>query len=180
MGPTFRPTDAFVDESIRGQRYLLACVLAEGRHLGEARAVLSGLAPVGKRIHFYEGTDRTRRRAVDVFLTLRVEVLMAVCVRGNGVTEFHARDACLAELVRRLQLASVRNLTIESRQFDGDDHRTIHRSRNKEPTLHFNHVVGDREPMLWIADGVAWAYGAGGRWRTLVAPIISNVIEIRP
>lgn len=180
MTRRFRPTDAFVDESIRGQRYLMACVLVEGRHLSDARAVLSGLAPIGKRIHFYEGTDRTRRRAVEVFLTLPVEVLMTVCVRGYGITEFHARDACLAEIVRRLQAASVQTLTIESRQFDGDDHRTIHRARTKQPALHFNHVVGDRDPMLWIADGVAWAYGAGGRWRTLVEPIVGDVIEIRP
>lgn len=98
----------------------------------------------------------------------------------HGVTEFTARDARLSELIRRLQRASVPNVTTESRQFDGDDHRTIHRTRAREPVLRFTHMVGDREPMLWVADGVAWAYGAGGQWKSLVEPMISDVVEVRP
>jgi hypothetical protein len=33
MSRPFRPTDAFVDESIRGRRYIMGCVLVEARHL---------------------------------------------------------------------------------------------------------------------------------------------------
>ena len=39
MSRTFRPTDTFVDESLRGQRYLLACVLVEARHLADTFAL---------------------------------------------------------------------------------------------------------------------------------------------
>ena len=34
----FRPTDAFVDESIRGRRYLMGCVLFEARSLNDVRS----------------------------------------------------------------------------------------------------------------------------------------------
>ncbi len=174
------PAAAFVDESIRGQRYLLACVVVEARHLTDVRQAVSELAPAGKRIHFYEGSDRTRRGAIEVFTSLPIRVWVTVCPRVHGVSEFLARDASLSEIVRRLQREAVAHLTVESRQFDLDDERTIIRARAKSPSLVFDHVVGVREPVLWIADGVAWAFGAGGRWAGLVEPMISEVIEIRP
>jgi hypothetical protein len=34
--------------------------------------------------------------------------------------------------------------------------------------------------MLWVADSVTWAIGAGGRWRELIRPIVSGVIGIEP
>ena len=40
----FRPTDAFVDESIRGQRYWMSCVLIEVRNLAALRAETAALA----------------------------------------------------------------------------------------------------------------------------------------
>jgi hypothetical protein len=175
-----RLMNSFVDESARGSRYFMACVVIEARHLSAVRSELTELVPPGKRVHFYEATEQARTRALDVYLSLPVTVWMAVCVRAHGVTEFRARDECLAELVRRLQADGVERLTIESRQFDQDDVRTIVRARSKEPSLTFDHVVGLREPLLWIADGVGWAYGAGRRWQALVEPLITNVIEIRP
>jgi hypothetical protein len=39
----FRPTDAFVDESVRGQRYLLGCVLIEARSLTTTRQAMGDL-----------------------------------------------------------------------------------------------------------------------------------------
>ena len=49
----FRPTDAFVDESIRGRRYLMGCVLAEARSLNDVRAEVAGLVTRGGRLHFH-------------------------------------------------------------------------------------------------------------------------------
>jgi hypothetical protein len=46
--------------------------------------------------------------------------------------------------------------------------------------LIWEHRIGRDEPLLWIADGVTWAAGAGATWRELVAPILSDVTELRP
>jgi hypothetical protein len=32
-----------------------------------------------------------------------------------------------------------------------------------------------QEPLLWAADGFAWAWGRGGQWRGLVADAVSFV-----
>jgi hypothetical protein len=176
----FRPTDAFVDESIRGQRYLMGCVLIEARHLTTVRRATAALVGDGKRLHFHQELDSMRRLALELIATMPVRVTMVVCTRTHGVSEFHARDACLAEIVRLLQERSVPRLTIESRQDDRDDQRTIVRSRLAEPSLVFDHRQGLREPLLWLADAVAWTFGAGGPWLPLVEPLLDEVTELRP
>ena len=180
MSRRFRPTDAFVDESIRGQRYLIGCVLIEARHLTRVRRATAALVGEGKRLHFHQELDSMRRSALELIASMPVRVTIVVCTRGHGLSEFHARDACLAEIVRLLQERSVPRLTIESRQDDRDDQRTIVRSRRSEPSLVFDHRQGLREPLLWIADAVTWAYGAGGRWLPLVEPLLDGVTELRP
>ncbi len=173
-------TDAFVDESIRGPRYLMVCVLVEGRHLSDVRRAMSEMAAPGKRLHFHQELDKTRRAALDLIASLPVDVTVVACTRGHGVTEFTARDACLAELVRHVQERSVPRVTIESRQDDRDDFRTINRARRREPRLTFDHRKGLDEPMLWIADAIAWSWGAPGRWRNGLDTVVRNVIELRP
>lgn len=180
MSRRFRPSDAFVDESIRGQRYLMGCVLIEARHLTRVRRATAALVAPGKRLHFHQELDSMRRSALELFATMAVRVAVVVCTRRQGVSEFQARDACLAEIVRLLQERSVPRLTIESRQDDRDDQRTIGKSRLSEPSLVFDHRQGLREPLLWLADAVTWAYGAGGRWLPLVEPLLDDVTELRP
>ncbi len=174
----FRPTDAFVDESIRGQRYLMGCVLIEARHLASARRAVVDLVVGGRRLHFHQELDATRRAALKVFIELPIEVHVVSMVRRHGVTEFEARNGCLASIVEMAQERSVPLLTIESRQDDHDDRVTIVRHRQPEPRLIFDHRDGATEPMLWIADGVLWSLGAGGRWLRHVAPIVRSLTEL--
>jgi hypothetical protein len=58
-----------------------------------------------------------------------------------------------------------------------DDERTIHRHRQREPRLVFEHRRGSDEPFLWIADGVAWAVGAGPRWSDLLGTSLGQITE---
>ena len=114
MSRRFRPTDAFVGESLRGQRYLMVCVLVEARHLTQIRRATASLVGEGKRLHFHQELDSMRRTALELIATMPVRVTVVVCGRRHGVSEFHARDACLAEIVRQLQDRSVPRLTVTS------------------------------------------------------------------
>ena len=67
-------TDAFVDESIRGRRYLMACVMAEVRHLPEMRLTMRDIA-LHQRVHF--NNESTARKRV---------VLSVIVASGDGVT----------------------------------------------------------------------------------------------
>ena len=172
-------TDAFVDESIRGQRYYLACALLEARNLAAVRKQMRSLVVGGKRLHFYQELDRTRRSVLAALAAMPLRVDLVVCVRNHRVSNFVARGECLAELTRQLQALSVARLVIETRRDDRDDMATIIRARAKQPALIFDHVAGEDEPLLWVADAVAWSYGAGAAWRAQTEPVIGQITEVR-
>ena len=103
MSRRFRPTDAFVDESIRGQRYLMGCVLIEARDLAATRAAIGVLPTRGRRLHFNNEVDAQKRILLASIAELPVRAFVVVCHRRHGITEFIAREACLAALVSEVQ-----------------------------------------------------------------------------
>ena len=174
----FRPTDAFVDESVRGQRYLMSCVLVDVRHLPALRPTVEELAWFGGRVHFHNESKRRRGQILEAFAALPIQVDVVVVQRSHGVTEFAARHQCLTAIVQRLSAEKVSHLTLESRMDDRDDRRTIGQVRKTEPPLVFEHRPGAADPMLWVADGIAWAVGAGDIWRDLVQPVLRDELEL--
>lgn len=172
-------TDAFVDESIRGRRYLMGCVLVEARHLHELRPAVRSLA-LHQRVHFNNESVRQKRRVLAAIADMPIAALVVVCPRGHGITEFAARASCLTAIVDVVQNHEVGRLVIESRNDDREDERLLRRVRRAEPPLIFEHRLGSAEPMLWVADAVTWACGAGSPWRSLIDPIVDDVIELRP
>jgi hypothetical protein len=176
----FLPTDAFVDESIRGQRYWMGCVLVEARALTEVRAEVAGLVTRSGRIHFHNESDAERADLLGIFAQLPIEAFVVTAQRQHGTSLPKARAVCLKAIVAELQARSVGRLVIESRQDDREDVATVTRARTRRPTLVFEHRMGPEEPMLWIADGVTWAAGAGARWRSLIEPILSGWDKVVP
>jgi hypothetical protein len=41
-------------------------------------------------------------------------------------------------------------------------------------TASVEHLRGHADPMLWVPDALAWAYGAGGSWRAQVKHLIDT------
>ena len=172
-------TDAFVDESVRGRRYLMACVMAEARHLPELRPVMRTLA-VHDRVHFNNESQRQKRAVLSAIAEMPIGVLIAVAHRGHGISEFAARNACISVVVDQVQRRDIPRLVLESRDDDREDERHLVRVRQPEPSLVFEHRRASAEPMLWVADAIAWAHGAGADWRRLVAAVVEDAIELHP
>jgi hypothetical protein len=180
MPRRFRPTDAFVDESIRGPRYLMGCVSIAAKDISTTRAEVADLAIAHRRVHFHNESLKRRREILLVLGQLPLEANVFVCQRQHGVSEFVARAACLTGIVNFLQDGKIARVVVESRDDDRSDVDVIVATRRSSPPLVFEHRRGTDEPLLWIADGLTWAVGAGGQWRDLVAPIIKRVWEIHP
>lgn len=181
MSRPFTPTDAFVDESIRGhQRYLLGCVLVEARSLTLCVGHSSTIKIANRRVHFTNESPKRRTEILQLIASLPVQSFVVVCRRSHGVRQVEARAACLRIIVEQLQLDEVGRLVVESRQDDREDVRLIERVRSAEPQLVFEHRRPKEEPLLWIADAVTWAVGTGGEWRDLVEPIFVGEIHTAP
>ena len=67
----FRPTDAFVDESIRGRRYLMGCVFIEARDLPTARRAVLDLVVGGSVCTFTRNLTRPEGLRSTYLLTCR-------------------------------------------------------------------------------------------------------------
>lgn len=180
MSRPFKPTDAFVDESIRGQRYMLGCVLVEARSLTTVRRALIDVKIANRRVHFTNESPKRRREILQLIASLPVRSFVVLCRRTHGVRETDARSVCVQTVVAQLQRDRVGRLVIESRQDDREDVTSIERMRSAEPRLVFEHRRAKEEPLLWIADAVVWAVGTGGEWNELIEPVFDGVIETAP
>ena len=173
---------AFVDESVRGELYIVCSVLVSTDGLDTARTTLRSLrAPGQRRIHFATESDGRRRTLLRAMSHLSTSPVVYVARHPNQVD---ARGAILAAMVPKLQSSDVRHLVLESRQEqDKRDRSIIHRSVGPHPTPPFSytHCPAPGEPLLWVADAVAWAWGRGGRWRAAIADLdlVTTVEEIQ-
>ena len=173
----FRPTDAFVDESIRRDRYIMSCVLAEARALRDVRLSMAELALHGQ-VHFRKESVRRRQLLIEMISALPVEAFAVVVTRSPGVSHAEARRDCLLAIVAALQSREVPRLTLDRTTVAVEDARNIRRARLPEPVLTFEHRASRDEPMLWVADGVAWAVGARGPWPERLGAVLTETITL--
>lgn len=170
-------THVFVDESCRSS-YLLVATYARSADLQAIRADLRRLCRPGqRRIHFAKESDRCRKAVLSALSTA------ATCSRiyqANGPQEL-ARAAALTELVAQLPEVHAQQLVLESRGHrDNADRQVIYGALQKVGfEVAYRHVEPQQEPMLWISDAIAWAYGAGGDWTRRVRPMIQQVTDVR-
>jgi hypothetical protein len=169
---------AYVDESARPGRYLLAAVIVDRHSAGRLRRqVRKLLLPGQRRLHFKTEGVRRRRALIESLGGLDVEAIVYACRLSNEVRAEDARAACLTALVRELQGRRCESeVYIESRErLDAQDGKTIRRSRQPEPLLSFQHLLPDHDPLLWLPDSFAWSVGAGGDWLRRIGPLVTVV-----
>ena len=160
---------AFLDESARGRTYLICASSISPANLSVARRELRSLrAPGQRRIHFATESDQRRRRLLKEISILDTVSVIYVTNHRDQVT---ARAALLTTAAIGLHGAGVSRVVIEARE--GQDHRdrtVMYQALGPDPSPHlsYTHSGPATEPMLWVPDAVAWAWGRGGLWRRRV------------
>jgi len=173
------PFEVFIDESER-REYLLAAVVVDPRELKAARGVLRAMLLGGeRRLHFSKERDTRRRELLSRFCEHGFRIHIYV----TSTADHHARRRLLVKVAEDLSPGLLR-LVIESRGYrDRDDLGLLidlQRSGVLSQHAAYEHVAPHEEPILWVADGVAWAWGAGGDWKRRVAPLVTRVQRIDP
>lgn len=170
---------AYVDESKRGP-YLMCAFVTDPGQRGQVAAVLNQIRkPGAPRIHMKNESDSTRRAVLSALSDLQVQSTMFVSRIKPMVT---ARAAIIEDgiwpHIRREQITRL-ILEPEAGQ-DERDRRQLYQlaQRDKVTDLSYDHLPPITEPMLWVPDAIAWAYGAGGNWRQRAYPVITQVIDI--
>ena len=165
----------FVDESIRGQRYLTCCVLIPTNQLSEVRSIVRQFAGKKRRLHFRHESNQIRKSFLETVSSLKIESFVIETRMRNGINSRTARAKCIEYLIRHVQgnqLAS--RLIIEDFSDSRSDLRLIQSVRTKNHVLNFEHQDGGVSPELWIADAIAWATGHGPEWSSQVKGILRD------
>jgi len=158
----------------------MSCVLADARDLPVLRVAITGLLrPRQRRLHFHDESAARRQVLLAAFAELPTRSLVVIARMSHGRDEEGCREGCIRHLVGELQDRRVDRLVLESRHDDRVDMRTIIRTRRPTPALVFEHRSPIGEPLLWAADGVAWAGGMGGEHLALLGTNV-EVMQIRP
>lgn len=170
------PRVAFIDESGRGSKYLVCAVSAAEHDADRLRKLARGLCLSGqRRWHFVNESAARRNKIIDELLEMAV--CAAEIVTGKGSEEL-VRAACLRTLAPRLADLGARRIFIESREGrDGADRQVLHPLLAARD-VSYQHLPPHGECGLWVADAIAWSYGAGGRWREKISPLVANVDDI--
>jgi hypothetical protein len=173
---------AFVDESKRSQRYLMAAAIVRPAHLDPVRrAIRTLLLPGQRELHFHNEKQPRQRMLADAIARLPIEVSIYTTSAASR-NEEPAREACVRRLAGDLADRHAHRLVLDSRQErDKLDKRTIrtvllHHAYGAD--LVYEHVESPQECLLWIADAAGWCYGAGGQWRRRIDPVITNVTTL--
>jgi hypothetical protein len=167
----------FADESARGRRYYIGAACIAQHDLKAVRQLARSLClPGQRRWHFTKEKDS--RRAQIIGALTRSGLVTAWVGLGKG-DEVSVRALCMQRLGFELVGWSAERLVIESREGrDEQDRRALFRVLREHPAVHYEHQTPNTEPGLWIADAIAWCYGAGGLWRKRVTPMITGVHDV--
>ncbi len=157
------PEVAYIDESRRGARYLLAAALIEHHAVATVRQAVKALAPGGgpTRRHFVRESDVSRRKCLAAYRALPGTTIVIYEDRGPGRRPVDQRDACLDHLASELLGRRVDRLVL-----DHVDHAQRRRDRQllgrrlDGTGVSYGHEPAhSTEPLLWLPDAAAWCAG---------------------
>jgi hypothetical protein len=172
---------AFIDESVRAGEYIVCAVVVDSADVASARrSMRQTLKGSQGRVHMAKENANNKRGLLDHVASLGIAAHV-VTVRVRDRSQRRARDACLAALARALQVHGVGRLVLESCDQDRDDLQVLGDTLASLGAVHDVEIVHLRahdDPLLWVADIVAWAYGRAGDWGRRVAAIIGEEIRL--
>ena len=137
------------------------------------------LLPRQRRLHFVNESPQRRRFLLDAICELPVRTRLYTSVQKEPVARHWAVEALLVDMCA----LGGQRLVIECREASQDERerRLIAAAvqRGAAPAdLSYSHLRARDEPLLWVADAVGWAYGAGPVWRRRAEPLIDHLRDV--
>lgn len=179
--PWPRGSHVFVDES-KSRDYTLVAAIAVPNDLAAARSGVSRLRHKGSSsIHMTKESPGTRKRILAGLGGLPVSAYVVQCA-NPGLSELERRFTCLEHLLERCDEASVASLTIELdesiRKHEEQFLLEARRRMSLSDEFRYHWRRRNEEPLLWVADAVAWSYVQGGDWRNRARPLLREAFRI--
>ena len=169
----------FVDES-KSKAYILAAVIVAPGNTAALRKSISKLLMPGQGyIHFVNESFPRRKAILSALEKLQLRVRIYVC---HGSSQVTAREICFEALLNDFEELGVTSLIIERDDALLKSDELVVREglykRGLKPKVEFRHVGKSDEPIVWIADAMAWSFARGDDFRRRVLKIIDSVSHV--
>jgi hypothetical protein len=168
---------AFSDESERGSLMLFGLLLVPAGAVHDARRELRELLlPGQRRVHTSDESARRRRQLLDVVRGLDAGAVVFTIRRPAVTSRAAARSRLLAtaavEVVGRHIVTWI--LDDQHPAQAARDRQDLEGALRGVPTPPiYDHRPSASEPLLWAADAIVWAVGAGKDWRRRIENMVS-------
>ena len=162
------PVHVFVDETKSRGLLIAAARCPEDDVAVNRKALRSLLLPGQERLHFNQENPSRRKKILELIAGFHLLVDIYQADRATAAN----RSRCLEAIVRDTAGVAER-LVIERDEPNMDnDRRAIQAASSKFgcQELRWDLLVPKADPLLWVPDGVAWAWMRGSDWRRRVAP----------
>jgi hypothetical protein len=166
----------FVDET-KAHGFTFVVVAVAASHVGRCRARMAKLPRRGQSaLHFNKESNATKANAYRVIAAMPVTATMVMV--PPGVRPVAARERAVRHVARRALEAEPQRIVFE---LDAaavvNDRRWLSSELSRCPQIEYQHLGKNDDPMLWAADGIAWAVHRGGRWRSMIEHLIIATVE---
>lgn len=170
----------YIDES-KTKGYTLVAALAAPADTGKlARGVRSLLLPGQRRIHFTKENSSRKRLVLSRLNELGAQAHVFHCAAKNNSI---GRETCLIGLVAHAAQNSHTKIVLErDESIEKSDRQILFREAKMhglDGTLSYAHESPHQQPLLWVADAIAWSFTKGGDWKRRADPLISGVTTLR-
>lgn len=163
----------FVDESKSKGYTMVAAVVVSGDQVALRRDVRALVLPGQRRLHFTSESDSRRRQ---ILATLERLGVRAHVVHSEHKQQAAGRGECLRDLVALAAREGHDRLVLErDESIERGDKRVLYEAVHQlgvGDRISYAHETAHQEPLLWIADAIAWSYTRGGDWRRRVQSMI--------
>jgi hypothetical protein len=171
---------AFVDESGRGSKYHVCVVVVANGDVDELRRLVRSFClPGQRRWHFVHERDSRRRQIIDAIVASGQ--VTALIYRGKG-RDAEIRADSFRRMVQPLLERGVTRLIIESREGRDELDRQVlvGQLRGRSDAFLYDHMPPHGDPLLWIADALAWCSSAASTWQERIEAITTAEDVERP
>lgn len=162
----------YVDECKQRPFLLVGYALGNYEQHSMRKRLRGMLLPSQRSLHFKAENLRRKKAIIDLLLTADCKLVVVKCQTKSHVS---ARMCALASLVDSSTALDSKSIVIElDETVRLRDHEFL---KHQESVKEWDHRERHQEPLLWVADAVAWCVNRGGDWERLVRPMIVETID---
>ena len=165
----------FVDE-VKGNPYRLVAVCVQNGDIPRLRKALRAEVLSGQRsIHFVNERDPIRKKFLST--CLRLGFIAFEIDAGTG-HEFETRPRALRILTLLAAENSCDRIILDlDESLRASDEKILRKhlaELQARTKIGFDHVRRHEEPIIWVADAIAWSLNRSGDWKARVEPMCTK------